>query len=139
MIEGEEEFSNVAWVEGAGESQQLINYQLPDENTASKASYYKLKQVDFDGQFAWSPAVAVAGVSAPGSIVLWPNPAHGTFQVMPAQGGVLRVRLLTMNGSPVRQWDSEAPYDLEGVPAGAYLVRVEHGDGSLEHKRLVVE
>ena len=46
-------------VNGAGNSTQIINYNIIDYNPYFNTSYYRLKQVDFDGQYSYSNIEAV--------------------------------------------------------------------------------
>lgn len=53
------EFSNIDIVPGAGNSNKILNYKSIDNSPLSEYSYYRLKQVDFDGLFAYSKIVPV--------------------------------------------------------------------------------
>lgn len=46
-------------VEGAGNSNQKLNYQTKDSNPYEGVSYYRLKQTDFDGSFEYSNIVSI--------------------------------------------------------------------------------
>ncbi|HEY1038492.1 MAG TPA: hypothetical protein VGF30_03760, partial [Bacteroidia bacterium] len=48
-------FTDIARIDGAGNSNTLINYKYIDENPIQGNNYYRLKQVDFDGNFHYSP------------------------------------------------------------------------------------
>ena len=44
-------FTNIGWVDGAGNSSTMLNYKLDDNNVvANTVYYYRLRQVDYDGQ-----------------------------------------------------------------------------------------
>ena len=49
----------IAKVQGAGFSNTIIDYLVTDKNPYSGVSYYRLKQVDFDGTRSYSDWVAV--------------------------------------------------------------------------------
>lgn len=138
MIEGEAEFTQVGHVTGAGNSQNVVHYELMDANTANKSSYYQLKQVDFDGQHEWSLMIAVEGASTTVDIVLYPNPAKDEFFIQSDRGAWSTVRLVEPNGRITREWSPDGRFDLTGLPAGAYVVIVTRSDGSLAHQRLVL-
>jgi hypothetical protein len=53
------DFSEVGRVEGAGNSNTELQYELSDVNPFEGLSYYRLKQVDFDGSETFSQIVAV--------------------------------------------------------------------------------
>lgn len=53
------DFSGIAEVAGAGNSQVIRNYSSVDEAPLPGVSYYRLKQTDFNGTFTYSNIVAV--------------------------------------------------------------------------------
>lgn len=121
QLEGEPVFTRVAWVDGAGESQQLLHYHQMDANMANTVSYYQLRQVDRDGTGAWSAVVPVQGSAAPG-LVVWPNPAHDHFTLHGADALQGPVELLDASGRLVRSWTLPTSLDLHGISPGTYLV-----------------
>lgn len=65
----------------AGNSNYQINYKLTDLNPIGGISYYRLVQVDNDGeQKAYGP-VSVSCSGAANSILVFPNPSKGDFTV----------------------------------------------------------
>jgi pectate lyase len=71
---GNEDFVTIGWVSaGSGNG---INYRFRDHNPPSPAwLYYRLRQEDYDGQFAWSEVRSVqTGIERP-EFALYPNPA----------------------------------------------------------------
>ena len=52
-------FELVCIVNGAGNSNNVLNYETIDNNPLQGISYYRLKQTDYDGQFEYSSLVAV--------------------------------------------------------------------------------
>lgn len=52
-------FEEMQHIDGAGNSLILINYQTVDDMPFSGRSYYRLKQVDFNGEYSYSPIVSV--------------------------------------------------------------------------------
>ena len=91
-FEVERSFDGRQWirigtVKGSGNTNSTMNYIFEDNNLPStpKIIYYRLKQVDYNGDFEFSPIVVEAfkGVSSPKEIkvalknnfILYPNPA----------------------------------------------------------------
>jgi len=82
MLDTETEFSKIGWVDGFGTTTNVINYSLNDLNRHRGISYYRLKQIDFDGSFSYSPIRAVEGYKSDGSIVLiYPVPVQNVLNV----------------------------------------------------------
>ncbi len=70
-----ENFQTVGRIDGAGNSNTILNYKSIVENTENIQTYYKLKQVDFDGKFEYSKVIAVnCSENQLSSIDVYPNP-----------------------------------------------------------------
>ncbi|MGY6521871.1 MAG: glycine-rich domain-containing protein [Mongoliitalea sp.] len=76
-------FSNIGEVSGAGFSDSPVSYSFVDERLpmAGGMAYYRLKQVDFDGTFAYSDVVGIRVTSRESTGQTWkayPNPTNGS-------------------------------------------------------------
>lgn len=71
-------YSELAIVDGAGNSTSTNNYTFNDQQALRGISYYRLKQTDFDGNFEYFP-VAVVQNKTKGTFVLFPNPASNSI------------------------------------------------------------
>ena len=77
-------FEEILQVDGAGISNNRIEYFDIDYEPLTGVSYYRLKQTDTDGKFTYSAIVIVdyAGTNlfgaADAAIKIWPNPNEGT-------------------------------------------------------------
>lgn len=52
-------FETIAIIVGAGNSEKENNYQFIDNDIRSNMSYYRIKQVDFDGEFQYFQTLAM--------------------------------------------------------------------------------
>lgn len=140
MIEGEDDFTEVGWADGAGNSQQLINYLHPDNNRASKTSYYKLKQVDTDGQYEWSTLVAVEGAGFAAQLVAYPNPARDVITLIGLPENTTTITMHDASGRLVKQWSSTTMLTELGVlERGVYLLNALDADGGVFGVRVALE
>ncbi len=73
-------FTSFVQIEGAGNSQNELDYATLDRNPFSGISYYRLKQVDFDGHFSYSEIKAVE-IDTDVQVVLFPNPTENVLNV----------------------------------------------------------
>jgi hypothetical protein len=73
-----EKFEKIATVKGAGTVRDRTDYQYEDVTPLYGKNYYRLRQVDFDGQDAYSNVVVadVSIVSASFSASVFPNPGR---------------------------------------------------------------
>jgi hypothetical protein len=75
---GNSSFQAIGRIEGKGNSNNLNAYSFWDREYTNGIIYYRLKQVDFDGTYAYSKVVAVRIENAPLSqAVAYPNPSDG--------------------------------------------------------------
>lgn len=84
--EGSAQWEFVNFVKGNGTTNSVSNYAFVDENAFNKTSssilYYRLKQVDFDGKYEYSPIVSVSNnVNDANAITVTPNPFHSEFKI----------------------------------------------------------
>ena len=91
-------FADLQRVAAQGSSLARHDYAALDATPLAGVSYYRLRQVDNDGKYAYSPVVAVRfdGQHAAPALVAYPNPASGQgFQLLTtnlgATGGTVRV------------------------------------------------
>ena len=139
-IEGEADFSEVGWVDGAGDSQQFISYSHPDVNATTKTSYYKLKQVDHDGQSDWSPVVAVEGAGVASLLVAHPNPARDMIILSGLPEHTASITLHDASGRLVKQWLNTTMLDgLGALDRGVYLLSATDAEGRPVTVRVVLE
>ncbi|QKG58264.1 T9SS type A sorting domain-containing protein [Hymenobacter sp. BRD128] len=75
-------FVAIGQVAAAGSSATVRNYSLTDNEAASQTGilYYRLRQLDADGQAHLSAVVVLAANSAKAGFALYPNPAPATAQ-----------------------------------------------------------
>jgi hypothetical protein len=111
-------YQKIAFVEGKGNSLTSNIYQLTiiQPNDA----YYRLRQVDFDGKFSYSPVVFVEGVA--GKVVVYPNPNNGRFSISVGKDNLeLPARLLNAQGKEVWR-GAQTEVRTTGLPAGIYFL-----------------
>lgn len=76
-------FEEILQTPGAGNSNQILNYLETDYLALSGTSYYRLKQVDFDGSFIYSETRIIKTYSQLAEEMnLYPNPSDGAFHIV---------------------------------------------------------
>lgn len=74
-------FQEIGMVHGAGNSTMVVEYDFVHEAPSSGVNYYRLKQVDFDGEFSYSPIVDVNFKSETDKITISPNPFNAEISL----------------------------------------------------------
>ena len=132
-------FTSIGFVTGAGNSNLLLNYQFTDKPGLSGKVFYRLKQIDLDGNFAWSNIVYVT-MNANQLITFMPNPAK-SFITISSPVNVKEVRLLAISGQIIKVWQNvstNAQLDLGSIASGTYLIQFLN-DQSSQTMKLVKE
>ena len=124
-------FGRIGTVAAAGSSSAPRSYELLDAMLPAGTAllYYRLKQLDLDGTFSYSPVRAVLLTAKPeAGLALFPNPAHGGAAMLT---GALPGTLVTVYdalGRPVTAATANAAGTAAlvlptGLPVGVYVVR----------------
>lgn len=107
-------------------SLSALFYAWMHHHPAKGSNYYRLKMVDLDGTFEYSPIVHSTWHEKD-DLQVFPNPVTSTFRV---KGGVQDLQLLNINGQVVKNWQravSGIDYDIQNLPSGIYqLVNTEN-------------
>jgi hypothetical protein len=138
-------FEPIAFVDGFGSTEQTQTYRFIDPAPLAGTSYYRLKQVDFDGSYAYSPVASVSFSSEASAFAAYPNPAKGYFTVSLGQsngnGGTLYIHDIagkSIAALPVQKGQSTVAV-TQSLRPGLYLLRYLDAQGQWQHSKLVVE
>jgi len=79
-------YTVVGKLKGAGSTSSKTDYRLADANSFTEYTYYRLKQVDFDGSYTYSSIVGIKPAIVPLSIVAFPNPGQNKSLAFKVEG-----------------------------------------------------
>lgn len=120
-----------------GNSNMVLEYDFTDESPAKGTNYYRLKQVDCDGGYAYSPVRVIYFDDKTNSTNIYPNPVKDQVTVSGLQGNE-SVHIYNTTGSKVRDikaTTSLITIDLDDLAGGVYHIRITAVDGTVtEHK-----
>jgi hypothetical protein len=110
-------------IDGAGNSTELLSYKTYDFNPYRGISYYRLKQIDFDGKYSYSEIRSVTNTD---ELMVLPNPSTGIFGI----GGMPKhqensILVIDITGQVLEQHSTEEEsfqLDLTHRTAGIYFV-----------------
>lgn len=141
-----EQFEKIGWMEGTGNSQSTIDYEFKDITVEKGVVYYyRLKQLDFNGEWAYSNIVsAEMGSSAVIDIQMHPNPANNFVEIRLDEhlNDGFEVELFNVQGEVIFQSNNIQEnifiFEVNALVPGLYFVNVKNGKGSVV-KKLIVE
>ncbi len=135
------EFKSIGRVTGNGTVNSISRYEFKHLNPVNGLNYYRLKQVDFDGQHHYSDVISVWMDLISENIRLYPNPTKGRLNVAIPWQGSFRVRIYDSIGNEVytTQMTGGTPQSIEtdGMPRGLYYLVSSMGNREITKKFLV--
>ncbi len=126
------DWTTIGTVKGNGTTAAKNTYKFNDNAPLSRLNYYRLKQVDFDGKFDYSPTVSVNILTSGKGLTIYPNPVsdklnvvsnsldrEGSVQVFDMKGSLVKTTLLIGNS-----------LDVSDLPIGLYQMRLIDSKGT---------
>ncbi|SIT73696.1 T9SS type A sorting domain-containing protein [Pontibacter indicus] len=128
-------FEKVGTVKGKGTTSLETKYTFTDRTPVQGTVYYRLKQVDTDGQFAYSNVIAVnaKGLARELATQAYPNPFQDVIKVtlMAPEAQEAVMTIYDMNGRRVVNKDvqldagvNRLELNLEQLQSGMYILKV---------------
>ncbi len=121
-------FAPIGQVESFGDSNSPVDYQFTDHAPLNGRNYYRLRQVDLDGQFSFS-SVKEVWFDGP-QLGIWPNPFVDRITIRQHPQPDMATSLILYNGlgqivadktlEPIEQQSM----DLSHLPEGTYTYRL---------------
>ena len=132
-------WATIGSVKGAGTSVRAHSYVYTDNAPLSNVNYYRLKQVDLDGKFEYSP-VATAAVGKGKLKGIFPNPVKDKLNVIAGElSENATATIFDLSGKAVQTTRlNGAQIDVSNLNQGMYLLRVSDDSGQTSgHIRFV--
>jgi|GEM_PF-2697560 len=131
-------FEKIDWVDGYGNTTTPQSYRNHDENPYLGKSYYRLKQIDFDGAFAYSNIVSVTHDEHT-AISVYPNPVKDMLHISGIE--ISRIQQLTIYDTKGRAVQTNSNFsqslDLSDLPSGMYILEFIIDSGVFVQKIVV--
>ncbi len=145
-------FEVIGQLDGAGTSNELIDYKFIDNRPLNGQAFYRLKQTDFNGEFEYSQVlrVYVEKVAAPAVYKVYPNPVENgrdlfiermdsasgqetfAYQIISSQGRVMASG--KSNGNQTKVTIASI-----ALPKGIYLLRIISGEQPNQVVRFILK
>jgi hypothetical protein len=142
-------FQKIGEVKGNGTTAEQQEYSFEVKNPKKGVSYYRLKQIDFDGQFEYSKVISVDFKGDNGDVgELYPNPSKSgvinldyfaqsddeiTISVFDVTG-----KLVVNQIQSISRGNNNLSFDFSELNIGIYIVKI--GDErNPTHRKLIIE
>nr|WP_066836251.1 T9SS type A sorting domain-containing protein [Rufibacter ruber] len=138
------QFTQVGALPGSGHSTTIQRYQFLHPNKDHHVGYYRIKQVDYDGQFEFSKVVSAEAGAAPSvsGLQLYPNPSQEVLYI----SGVdlapdAEIEIIDLSGRTVQRvipvlGGTVATIQVKHLPAGTYLLQLRQ-EKQVQRQRFV--
>jgi len=134
-------FDVIAYVPGAGNSINEINYEYIDNNVAGLATsklYYRLKQIDFNGEYSFSSTRVIDLNKSEAQFKWFPNPANN--QIVIETGNSAYTQIFDLTGRKLLDIENAGNpvIDITSLEMGQYIIRFLDVSGNmLSQDRLI--
>lgn len=128
-------FEVIGKVDGAGNSLDIIGYNFMDTNKSSGIYYYRIKQIDYDGQFDYSPIVASYKEDTD-SVNIYPTISSGYIYVE-TDKEIFNLEVYNTSSQSMGEFENTKIIDTSDFLPGIYFVRYFDGVNALTKKVLI--
>lgn len=134
-------FVKIGWVDGQGTTNAPQQYSFTDATPAKGKNFYRLRQVDIDGNAAFSD-IAAASTGKVLKLTLSPNPVENVLYIEYDEKNISGLRILDMQGRPVWKSEGQRSSSLLSVPVqhltkGMYLLETLDKQGNRQTQKFL--
>ena len=134
-----ENWRSIGFVKGNGNTNEANTYDFMHKNPASKLNYYKLKQIDFDGQYEYSDIVRVnikSGLMNTEIIAVYPNPLEDELNI--DFEGEINIEVVNITGEVLIK-SQEKMINVKTLSSGIYFLRIYSENNELLSTQKVIK
>ena len=132
-------FTKIGQVAAAGNTNIQQHYSFIHASPAAGINYYRLKQVDKNGNYVYSKIISIIFNQQQPLLTIFPNPAQNVLHVSYIPAGVRQIVVFDAQGKAIRNIQSnERSIDINitGLSGGTYFVSF-YGDDISETRRFI--
>ncbi len=123
-------YESIGTVNGAGNSNTIKNYLFNDKtmnNIREHYIYYRLKQVDFNGNYEYSNIRVIENNEVDNEIIIYPQPVKDVLKIKTKELYQYRFEIIDANGRLVLKgsnYNVEAEIDISSLKSGSYYLNI---------------
>lgn len=131
-------WEEIGWESGAGNAVQMIDYTFVDDYVPHEKTFYRLKQIDFDGTFGYSEVVVVSPDNKASEVYVFQRDGFVDFV---CEKEIEGISIFNMNGEIVMNNHivnaKNYAVNLSSFKPGIYITQL-NGDNGLVNKSFIV-
>lgn len=139
-----EHFIECGRSDGAGTSTEMHSYKLIDPSALNGLTYYRVRQVDFNGESTVTKVISVNSCESNGTTInSWYSSGAVNIEILGVQEGVYTTELVDMQGRSVLRSNTSKEGDLAtgrlntvGLQQGIYLLKTTDPNGVVTCNRI---
>jgi hypothetical protein len=134
-------YEEIATKKGAGNTNTNIEYTFIDENLENETSYYRLKQVDFNGESSYSKII-VSNCDN-NAFNIYPNPTKNIININTedfTQENTIHIKISNTLGKIVletKMTNGNSSINIESLPKGLYQIYLIYNEQLLTVKKII--
>lgn len=137
-------WNSIAFVESKGtngNSNRSLVYNYEDTKPVLGKNYYRLKQVDLDGNYEYSVVRTAIFDLDKENINIYPNPAN-SYVIIEGVGNANGVQIVNAVGQVVRKVDTNSmnkvKISVDDLQSGIYTIHIIQNDGSIKMEKILI-
>ena len=127
-----------------------LNYYFSDHNPKRGENYYRLKMIDLDDSYTWSPIISLFFDKADiAEVDLFPNPTFSNQSFFVSIDSEIsqevEIQVIGQVGQQIQRFNfvieefqQDFPIDIPSLPSGYYIIRIQVGN-QIVMKTLIVD
>jgi photosystem II stability/assembly factor-like uncharacterized protein len=148
----ENNWKKISFIQGNGTTNESKNYSYEDRNISSGKYQYRLKQIDFNGNYEYHALANEVEIGAPKKFALsqnYPNPFNPYTKInyeLPITNYV-SIKIYDVNGKEVAQLINQnqkagyytVEFNASNLASGMYFYRIQAGEFSATKKMILIK
>jgi predicted outer membrane repeat protein len=139
--ENGKDFTKIGYVKSVannGNSNEQLGYAFTDETPIEGNNFYRLKQLDLDGKFAYS-AIKSVKMENEETVKVYPNPSSDFINIETNSNSKIKnIQLVNAKGSVVYHSNLfENKIDISNQPLGIYFLKIEETSGKITLEKVL--
>jgi hypothetical protein len=117
----------VGSVEGAGNSTEQIDYEFTDFSCPNKATYYRLKQTDFDEKFKYESKIQIEKHKDPDQLFIHIDPLNNYLNIVNKEGmeDIKAIHIYNLYGNEIyHSTINQSRIDISNFKNGSYVISI---------------